>query len=106
MFFFFCSYVLRRGYHDSKIEGLSDIEVLYSMNIYMVKLSCRLSRFLTQWSFRAKVFTGPGSKNVLSYYSYRTSRILIATGPQDPTANLTQSFWMAVAPPIFVANNN
>ena len=34
-----------------------------------------------------------------------TSTILVPTGPQDPTVHLTQSFWMAVAPPIFVANN-
>ena len=38
----------------------------------MLKISCRLSRFLTKWSFRAKFFPTPGSKNVLSYYSYRT----------------------------------
>ena len=38
----------------------------------MLKISCRLSRFLTKWSFCAKVFPAPGSKNVLSYYSYRT----------------------------------
>ena len=36
----------------------------------MLKISCRLSHFLTEWSFRAKVFPAPGSKNVLSYYSY------------------------------------
>ena len=38
----------------------------------MLKISCRLSRFWTKWSFCAKVFPKPGSKNVLSYYSYRT----------------------------------
>ena len=37
---------------------------------------------------------------------YGTSWILVATGPQDPTARLTQYFWMDIAPPIFVANNN
>ena len=35
-----------------------------------------------------------------------TSWILVATGPQDLTVHLTQGFWMAVATPIFVANNN
>ena len=35
-----------------------------------------------------------------------TSGILVATGPQRPTAFLAQSFWMAVAPPIFVSNKN
>ena len=35
-----------------------------------------------------------------------TSCILVATGPQYPTDFLTQLFWMAVAPPIVVANNN
>ena len=33
-----------------------------------------------------------------------TSAILVPTGDQDPTVHLTQSFWMAVAPPILVAN--
>ena len=36
----------------------------------------------------------------------RTSKMLVPTGPQDPTVHLTQSFWMTVAPPIFVANKN
>ena len=42
------------------------------MHIYMIKIPCRLSSFLTKWSFRAKVLPAPGSKNVLSYYSYLT----------------------------------
>ena len=33
-----------------------------------------------------------------------TSTILVLKGPQDLTVYLTQSFWMNVAPPIFVAN--
>ena len=33
-----------------------------------------------------------------------TRTILIPTGDQDPTVHLTQFFWMAVAPPILVAN--
>ena len=33
------------------------------------------------------------------------STVLVPTGDQDPTIHLTQSFWMAVAPPILVANN-
>ena len=41
------------------------------------------------------------------YYKWlSTSTILVATGPQDPTAHFTKSLWMAVAPPIFVANKN
>ena len=35
----------------------------------------------------------------------RTSTILVPTGDQDPTVNLTQSFWMAVDPPISVTNH-
>ena len=31
-------------------------------------------------------------------------KILVPTGDQDPTVHFTQSFWMAVAPPILVAN--
>ena len=38
----------------------------------MLKIPCMISRFMTKWSFHAKVFCSPGSKNVLSYYSYRT----------------------------------
>ena len=38
----------------------------------MLKISCRLSRFLTERYFRAKVFPAPVSKNVLSYYLYHT----------------------------------
>ena len=34
-----------------------------------------------------------------------TSTILFPTGDQYPTVYLTQSFWMAVAPPILVANH-
>ena len=37
------------------------------MNIYMLQIPCRLSRFLAEWSFRAKIFPAPGYKNVLSY---------------------------------------
>ena len=33
-----------------------------------------------------------------------TSTILVPTGDQYTTVHLTQSFWMAVAPPILVAN--
>ena len=41
------------------------------------------------------------------FYKYRiTSWIMVATGPQYPTAFLTRYFWIAVAPPIFIANNN
>ena len=36
-------------------------------------------------------------------FADNTSRILLAAGPQDPTVHLTESFWMAVAPPICVA---
>ena len=35
-----------------------------------------------------------------------TSQILVATGPQDPTAFFTQSFGIAVAPQFSVANKN
>ena len=35
-----------------------------------------------------------------------TSTILVAMGPQDPTVHVTQGVWMAVAPPLFVANKN
>ena len=35
-----------------------------------------------------------------------TSPILVSTGCQDTTVNLTQSSWMAIAPPIFPANKN
>ena len=35
----------------------------------------------------------------------RTSTILVPAGDQDPTVNLTHSFWMAVDPPILVANH-
>ena len=34
---FFCSFDFRRWYHNSNIEGLSNIEVLYSIHIYMIK---------------------------------------------------------------------
>ena len=37
--------------------------------------------------------------------NYSTSTILVPTVPQDTTVHLTQSFWMAVDPPVFVANN-
>ena len=33
-----------------------------------------------------------------------TSKILVPTVDQVPTVHLTQSFWMAVAPPMLVAN--
>ena len=36
---------------------------------------------------------------------FGTSTIMIPTGDQDPMVHLTQSFWMAVAPPILVANH-
>ena len=42
---------------------------------------------------------------LISPPSPTTSTILIDTGNQDPTVHLTQIFWIAVAPPIFVANN-
>ena len=38
----------------------------------MLKISCRLSHFLTKWSFLAKVFCAPGSKSFFSCYSYRS----------------------------------
>ena len=37
-----------------------------------IKIACRLSRFLTKWYFRTKVFCAPGSKIFMSYYLYRT----------------------------------
>ena len=40
------------------------------------------------------------------FYDKSTSTTLVTTGPQDPTVHLTQSVWMAVAPPIFVASKN
>ena len=40
------------------------------------------------------------------YLVISTSIILIVIGPQDPTVHFTQSFWMAIALPIFAANNN
>ena len=40
------------------------------------------------------------------YIGNSTSTILIATGRQDPTVHLTQYFFIAVAPPIFLANKN
>ena len=43
---------------------------LYSIHIYMLKISCRLSRFLTKWPFCAKVFCATGSISFLSSYSY------------------------------------
>ena len=43
---------------------------------------------------------------VIIFYDKSTSTTLVTTGPQDPTVHLTQSVWMAVAPPIFVANKN
>ena len=38
----------------------------------MLKISCRMSRFLTKWYFLAKFFPAPDSKNVSLYDSYRT----------------------------------
>ena len=38
------------------------------------------------------------------WVKWSTSTILIPAVDQDPTVHLTQSFWMAVAPPILVAN--
>ena len=40
------------------------------------------------------------------FFIVRTSWILVSKGPQDPTALLTQSLFMDLAPPIFVPNNN
>ena len=33
------------------------LRFLYTIHIYMLKISCRLSRFLAEWSFCAKVFS-------------------------------------------------
>ena len=48
------------------------LRFLYSIHICMLKISCRLNLFLIGCYFCAKVFHVPGSKNVLSYYSYCT----------------------------------
>ena len=68
----FCSFDFHKWYHNNKIEGLSNINVLYRIHIYMLKISCKLSIFWPIWSFRAKVPPPMGSKNVLPYYSYCT----------------------------------
>ena len=52
LFYFY----FHRWYHNSKIEGLNHIEVLCSLYIYLLKISCRIRRFLTEWYFLAKVF--------------------------------------------------
>ena len=53
-----------------------------------------------------KIYQG----NILSQQNHvfnkYSSTILFAKGPQDTTVHLTQSFWMVVAPPILVVNNN
>ena len=45
-------------------------------------------------------------QKILLFEKSRISTILVATGPQDPTVYLTQSVWLAVVPPISIANKN
>ena len=44
--------------------------------------------------------------NAFTRMFLRTNTILVATGTQYPMVHLNQSFWMSVAPPIVLANNN
>ena len=70
---------------------LGDSSLLFPVGVYFV------SNFLGNYIY----FADP-----LCFETARTSRILVAIGPQDPTAFLTQPFWISVAPLIFVAKKN
>ena len=52
----FLFFWIRRWYHHYKIEGLSNIEVIINHTYIYAKISFRISRFLTKWSFCATVF--------------------------------------------------
>ena len=61
-------FVILISTYDIIIEKLKAeliLRFLYIIHIYMLKILCRMSHFLTEWSFRAKVFCAPGSKNIL-----------------------------------------
>ena len=120
---YFCNYVIT--YHRV-LDGLLSLQVTMWVEQLILSVINRQERLATRLCVFCKTkniclfiyFEKCTVKNthvlllctkislfLISLPSPTTSTILIDTGNQDPTVHLTQIFWIAVAPPIFVANN-
>ena len=64
----------------------------------MEDLDLESSRILSELNFSLP--------SIKLFYHHINSPILVSTGEHDTTVHLTQYVWIAVAPPVFVANNN